>query len=78
MQLINYCRTPNWADEVLRLTNGKGVDHIVEVGGAQTIEKSLKVTRQGGLVSVVGILFQSRKVDIIPALLYGAKAGKPR
>lgn len=74
--LINYKTTPEWADEVLRLTNGEGVDHVVEVGGAQTIEQSLKATRQGGVVSVVGILSETKKFDIVPALLFGAKIGK--
>jgi len=71
--LINYRTTPEWGDEVLRLTNGNGVDHVIEVGGAQTIEQSLKATKQGGLISVIGILSESKKVDIIPSLLYGAK-----
>ena len=74
--LINYNATPEWADEVLRLTNGNGVDHVVDVGGGQTIEQSLKATRQGGVVSVVGILSETKKYDIVPALLYGAKIGK--
>jgi NADPH:quinone reductase-like Zn-dependent oxidoreductase len=45
--LINYKATPEWAEEVLKLTAGKGVDLVVEVGGAATIEQSLKATRQG-------------------------------
>ena len=61
--------------EVLRLTNGKGVDHVIEVGGAATIEKSLASLRQGGLVSIIGYLTSSKKLDLIPPILFGAKIG---
>ena len=54
---INYYRTtPDWATEVQRLTAGQGVDHV---GGAGTIEQSLRSVRQGGLVSIVGILTEA-------------------
>ncbi|MEX3854976.1 NAD(P)-dependent alcohol dehydrogenase [Paraburkholderia sp. BR10923] len=53
---INYRDTPNWEDAVLRLTNGLGVDLVVEVGGAQTFGKSVACTRDGGRISVVGLL----------------------
>lgn len=73
--VINYPTSPNWSGEVMSLTNGKGVDHVVEVGGAGAIEQSLRATMQGGLVSVVSILSQSKDVDIVPLLLYGGKTG---
>ena len=75
-QTINYRKQPEWDHEVQRLTNGKGVDHVIEVGGAGTIERSLKSLRQGGLVSIIGILTPSQQLDLIPALLYGAKTGE--
>ena len=71
--LINYKATPDWADEALRLTGGRGVDLVVEVAGAATIEQSLKATRQGGTVVVIGILTASKQADLVPAILYGAK-----
>ena len=49
--LINYGRTPGWDKEVLKLTDGIGVDHVVEIGGAQTLEKSINATRPGGVGS---------------------------
>ena len=73
---INYRTNEAWDQEVLRLTDGKGVDHVVEVGGGETIERSLQSTRQGGLVSVVGILSAPKAVDIVPALLFGGKTGE--
>jgi NADPH:quinone reductase-like Zn-dependent oxidoreductase len=62
--LINYKTTPEWADEALKLTGGKGVDLVIEVGGAATIEQSLKATRQGGTVVVIGILTASKQMDL--------------
>jgi NADPH:quinone reductase-like Zn-dependent oxidoreductase len=73
---INYRKQPDWDQEARRLTNNKGVDHVIEVGGAGTIEKSLNSLRQGGLVSIIGILTDSQQHDLIPSLLYGAKTGE--
>lgn len=73
--LINYKTTPQWADEALKLTDGKGVDLVVEVGGAGTIEQSLNAARFGGTIVVIGILSASQKMDLVPAILYGAKKG---
>ncbi|KAF2092587.1 putative zinc-type alcohol dehydrogenase-like protein [Rhizodiscina lignyota] len=71
--LINYNSHPNWEEEVLRLTNGRGVDNVIEIGGAATVEQSVKCTKQGGLVSLVGFLSDSKKSDLVPALIFGAK-----
>jgi NADPH:quinone reductase-like Zn-dependent oxidoreductase len=51
---INYRKHPEWQDEALRLTQGRGVDLTVEVGGAGTLTRSLAATRMGGTVSVIG------------------------
>ena len=53
---INYTTSPSWDKEVLRVTNGKGVDHVLDVGGSVTLEKSLSAVRKGGLVSCIGFL----------------------
>lgn len=53
---INYVTTPDWDKAARTLTGGTGVDHVVEVGGAGTFEKSLRAVRLGGTVSVIGIL----------------------
>ncbi|MCC5812524.1 MAG: NAD(P)-dependent alcohol dehydrogenase [Ectothiorhodospiraceae bacterium] len=53
---INYRRTPEWAKEVKTLTAGEGVDHVLEVGGAGTINQSLDAVRVGGRVMVIGVL----------------------
>jgi NADPH:quinone reductase-like Zn-dependent oxidoreductase len=76
--LVNYKATPEWADEVLQLTGGKGVDLVIEVGGAATIEQSLKATRQGGTIVIIGVLTASKQTDLVPAILFGAKTGMLR
>ncbi|KAL3465453.1 hypothetical protein BJX64DRAFT_297189 [Aspergillus heterothallicus] len=53
---INYTKTPDWAAEALRLTNGKGVDHIIEIGGTGTIEQSIAAIKRGGVISIIGYL----------------------
>jgi len=59
--LINYCTTPDWDEEVLRVTNGRGTDIIFENGGALTTAKSFNCIRFGGLFNAIG--YVSGKVD---------------
>ena len=54
--LINYKETPEWDKAVLELTERRGVDQVVEVGGAGTIQKSLNAVRMGGHIAVIGAL----------------------
>ncbi|KIJ61205.1 hypothetical protein HYDPIDRAFT_31510 [Hydnomerulius pinastri MD-312] len=52
--VINYKKNPNWEDTVLTITGGRGVDHIIEVGGPNTIEKCIKAVRYAGHVHIIG------------------------
>ncbi len=54
--VVNYRETPDWEKAVLDLTNGRGVDHVVEVGGAGTLARSMACTRLQGRISLVGLL----------------------
>ncbi len=54
--VINYKSTPNWGETALELTNGSGVDHIIEVGGPATLEQSMIAAKVGGHISLIGIL----------------------
>ena len=54
--LINYRDTPNWEEEVLKLTDGVGVDLAVDVAGPATLNHTLKATRHGGRISLMGVL----------------------
>ena len=53
---INYKSTPEWDRSVLDLTGGRGVDHVVEVGGPGTLQRSLRAACRGGTVNVIGLL----------------------
>lgn len=53
---INYRTTPEWDKAALALTGGRGVDHVVELGGAETMTRSLKAVRVGGRISLIGVL----------------------
>lgn len=53
---INYSNTPTWGDRVLELTGGRGVDVVVEVGGAGTLPQSIRAVRMGGHISMIGVL----------------------
>ena len=55
-ETINYKTTPNWEEEVYRLTDSVGVDRLIEVGGAGTLAKSIKSVRYGGTISLIGVL----------------------
>lgn len=55
-QTINYRTTPDWDRAVLEITEGRGVDHVVEVGGAGTLEKSINAVRVAGRVALIGVL----------------------
>ena len=52
--VINYRQTPDWGKAVLALTDGRGADLVVEIGGAETIRQSLRATRTGGTLSLIG------------------------
>lgn len=54
--LINYRSVPDWENEVLRLTDGVGTDLAVDVAGPATLNKTLKATRLGGRISLMGVL----------------------
>jgi NADPH:quinone reductase-like Zn-dependent oxidoreductase len=53
---INYKATPEWDRRVRELTGGFGVDHVVEVGGAGTLNRSLRAVRTAGHISLIGVL----------------------
>lgn len=55
-EVINYRSTPNWGEKVRALTDNRGVDHVIEVGGPATLEQSMIAARIGGHVSLIGIL----------------------
>lgn len=54
--LVNYAAKPDWAKAAREISNGRGVDHVVDVGGAATLERSTRAVRAAGTISLVGLL----------------------
>ncbi|MDZ7962226.1 MAG: NAD(P)-dependent alcohol dehydrogenase [Aulosira sp. DedQUE10] len=68
-ETINYKATPDWEKQVYALTDRTGVDHVIEVGGAGTLPKSLQAVRIGGRVSLIGVLSgRGNEIDPMPIL----------
>ncbi|MBL8679233.1 MAG: NAD(P)-dependent alcohol dehydrogenase [Myxococcales bacterium] len=68
--VINYRETPNWSKPARDATGGRGVDVIVEVGGAGTLEQSLRAIKMGGRVSLIGVLAGgSGEISLFPVLM---------
>lgn len=55
-EIINYKTTPAWGKKVQELTDGKGVDHVIEVGGPGTLPESIDAVSIGGHISLIGVL----------------------
>lgn len=66
--VINYRRTPEWEQEVRRLTSGRGVDCVVEIGGAGTLARSMRSLARGGKIALIGFL-AGREGDTNPTPL---------
>jgi NADPH:quinone reductase-like Zn-dependent oxidoreductase len=78
--VINYKTTPEWDKPVRQLTNGVGVDHVIEVGGAGTLPLSSKAVRRGGHIALIGVLagrgeFDPRLMMLKSARLQGIYVG---
>jgi NADPH:quinone reductase-like Zn-dependent oxidoreductase len=70
--VINHREVEKWGEAVLALTDGLGVDHIVEVGGPNTLPQSLIAARTGGHLAIIGAVagFQT---DAMPFAMVQAK-----
>ena len=67
-ETINYKTRPDWAKVALEMTGGMGVDHVVEVGGANTLNQSLEAVRVGGKILVIGVLSGFSQEIAMPTL----------
>ena len=63
--LINYRTTPEWYRQAREITDGMGVDQVVEVGGATTLAQSIRAVRASGTISLIGVLSGARsEIDL--------------
>ncbi|KAK1925992.1 putative alcohol dehydrogenase [Papiliotrema laurentii] len=76
---IDYSTIDDWDREAIRLNGGKGVDFVIEIGGRGTIARSIRSTKQGGLVAVSGYMSDYKPIpqhildeDIAKTILYSA------
>jgi NADPH:quinone reductase-like Zn-dependent oxidoreductase len=70
---INYKTTPDWEKAALGLTSGRGVEHVVEVGGAATLARSFGAIRVGGKISMIGGL-SGPATELNPGLIFARRA----
>jgi NADPH:quinone reductase-like Zn-dependent oxidoreductase len=66
---LNYKDNPDWDSWAIDQTGGEGVDLVVEVGGAGTLERSLRAVRIGGAIAQIGVLAESTEPLTIPLIL---------
>ncbi|CAG7648546.1 NAD(P)-dependent alcohol dehydrogenase [Paenibacillus allorhizosphaerae] len=72
---INYKDHPAWDQVILERTDGRGADHIVDLGGSATLNRSISALKVGGQISMVGVLsgYRVEGFDIIPAIIRKAR-----
>jgi NADPH:quinone reductase-like Zn-dependent oxidoreductase len=72
---ISSKETPEWDEEVRRLTHGRGADHIVELIGAATLNRSVAACRFGGQISLIGLLsgHEVGNFQLVPAFQKGIR-----
>jgi len=63
-ETVNYATSPEWSRRVLEITGRRGADHILDVGGQQTLPQSLKAVRLGGAISVIGVLTGAEAAEV--------------
>ena len=78
---INYAHSPEWNKDVVKLTQGRGVDCVVEVVGVGTLERSLECVAAHGKVCLIGVM-TGRRAPLNPypllwkeAAMYGIRVG---
>jgi len=67
--LINYKATPEWGKSARKIAGDEGVDHVVELGGAETLSESIRAVRAGGTISMIGVLSGARKELALPLVV---------
>ena len=66
--VINYKAVPDWGQKAKDSTDGRGVDHVIEIGGPATLTQSITACRTGGHIALIGVLTGVAAEVEIPAL----------
>ena len=72
-ETINYRTREDWDKAVLEITDGIGVDHVIEVGGTGTLTKSVKAVKVGGHIALIGALDMAGEFNPIPVFMKGVR-----
>ncbi len=70
--VINYRENDKWGETVLALTEGLGVEHVIEVGGPNTLAQSMIAARTGAHLAIIGAV-AGFNIDSMPFALIQAK-----
>ncbi|MBI6885009.1 zinc-dependent alcohol dehydrogenase family protein [Pseudomonas putida] len=66
---VNYRTNPEWAEEVLKLTDGEGVDLLLDVAGGDGMNQSVAATKVGGRIAQIGFLTgQAATLHLMPMI----------
>ena len=65
-------RDSDWPADVRRLTDGRGADHVLELSSGPNLDRSLQAVKQGGRVSIIGML----SGDTLSASFYAMVLGR--
>jgi NADPH:quinone reductase-like Zn-dependent oxidoreductase len=71
--VINYKTTPDWEKAAREFTGGRGVDQVLEVGGANTLTRSFGAIRTGGKISIIGSV-SGGATELNPGLIFSRRA----
>lgn len=68
--VLNYRKEPHWGKLIQEMTDGRGVDLVVEVAGADSLQQSLQAVRIGGRIILLGVLSAAAaELNIIPVFM---------
>jgi len=68
-ETINYVDTPEWDRIVKDMTDGEGCDHVVELAGGESVDRSVRATRTGGRISLIGVLTGAKAAVTLPLVV---------
>ncbi|MEX0409511.1 NAD(P)-dependent alcohol dehydrogenase [Aquibium sp. LZ166] len=79
--VVNHREDAEWGKTIMGLTGGAGIDHVVDIGGAETLKHSMRALRPGGTITLIGVVTGPRAELNVPIVamqalrLEGANAG---
>lgn len=69
-EAIDYKEFPEWGKRVREITNKQGADHIIEVGGAGTLQESIRSVRPFGIIHLIGVLGGGEgNIELLPVVM---------